>query len=110
MIRFTAPAQQAKPGPPLSPILGQHGIKPAEFIIRFNTASLGYTPGVPLRVQILKTGTTWALTVKPPTRTVHLRGRGPRVDRPGLWALSGGTPQGVRTLFGTLKSLGYGAR
>lgn len=117
MIRLIALAQQAKPGPPLSPILGQHAIKPAEFITQFNTASRGYTPGTPVGVRITKSGPTkWTLKVCPPTRTVLLRRTTPQVGRTELWAIllyySTGevTPQAARTLFGTLQSLTYQVR
>jgi len=56
LTRLTAPAGEARPGAPLTPILGQQQIKPADFIAEFHRLSVGYTPGVPLGCRIYKTG------------------------------------------------------
>jgi hypothetical protein len=112
VIRLRVPAQTAKPGPPLSPVLGQHQIKVAEFVNQFNTASGGWTPGTPLGVRILKVGPTWSLQVLPPGLTTTLgeaQARG--LTREDLWAylvhFRGSTPGAARTLLGTLRSLGW---
>jgi hypothetical protein len=112
MIRIRVPAQQAKPGPPLSPVLGQHQIKVAEFVTQFNAASGGWAPGTPLGVRIYKDGTRWTLKVLPPPPVVFLGGLvtpGGVISREDLWASLGSnpTPTRVITLFGTLRSLGW---
>lgn len=112
MIRLVVPAQQAKPGPPLSPVLGQHQIKPTEFIPQFNAASAGYTPGTPLGVRISKMGPKWTFQVAPPTVGILLSGvtHSGRVDRIDLWGVllqrGNATPRGAKTLLGVLRSLG----
>lgn len=125
MIKLFAPAQQAKAGPPLSPILGQHQIKVAEFVTRFNEATSMYTPGTPLGVRILKINTTqWNLQVLPPrpgtlVKSLQLSTPGLKVDRKDLWGVLNfynlhqtgeHTPQEVRILLGTLKSFGKGLK
>jgi len=108
MIRLRVPAQQAKPGPPLAPILGQHQIKVADFVSRFNTASSGWTPGTPLGVQIHKIGSNWTLKIKPPTLPILLSAYRGKVPRSDLWVLAQSLPpRRVRTLFGSLQSLGW---
>jgi hypothetical protein len=114
MIRIRVPAQQAKPGPPLSPVLGQHQIKVAEFVTQFNTASASWTPGTPLGVRIHKEGTRWTLVVTPPPAVIYLGGllQAGVLPREDIWVALGGnpTPTQVATLFGTLKSIGWGVR
>ena len=105
MIRLIVPAQQARPGPPLSPVLGQHAIKPADFVTRFNGATTEWTPGVPLRVRLTKGATpaAWGLAVV----GVPVAGVLPRVPtRSDLWTLTRADPARGRTLLGTLRSFG----
>lgn len=116
MIRLKVPAQQAKPGPPLSPILGQHQIKVAEFVTEFNRQSTGWTPGVPLGVLIHKQGPKFTLRVAPPAFTLLLRGvTAGDLPREHLWGVlvfrfGVPTPHQVRTLLGTLRSLALRVR
>ena len=112
VIRLRVPAQAAKPGPPLSPVLGQHQIKVAEFVSQFNAASGGWTLGTPLGVRVYKVGPTWSLRVLPPGLTTTLGGvHAGGLTREDLWAylvhFQGATPAGARTLFGNLRSLGW---
>ena len=111
MIRLKVPAQQAKPGPPLSPILGQHQVKVAEFVTEFNKLSAGWTPGVPLGVQIQKQGTKFTLRVAPPGVGLLVRSssRGGFLAREDLWGVvlfrfGRAEPHLVKTVLGTLKS------
>ena len=113
VIRLRVPAQAAKPGPPLSPVLGQHQIKVAEFVTQFNTGSAGWTPGTPLGVRILKAGPSWSLRVLTPGVVISLGGlQAQGLTRQDLWAYLTHfsprvTPAEGRTLFGTLRSLGW---
>lgn len=114
LIRLTAPAGEARPGAPLTPILGQQQIKPVDFITEFHRLSTGYTPGVPLGCRIHKTGPNkFTLRVAPPSWTILLTSGAvartlAREDVYHLACYRGmATPVGVATLFGTLKSLGF---
>lgn len=112
IIRLRVPAQSARPGPPLSPVLGQHQIKPAEFVTQFNNSTGGFTSGTPLGVRIHKVGPTWSLQVLPPGVATALGGsKATGLHRSDLWAylvhFRGATPREARTLFGTLRSLGW---
>lgn len=75
MLRLTVLAQQAKPGSPLSSILGQQQIKVSDFVVEFNKVSSSYLQGVPLgcRVHKVNTPAKFNLEVCPPTFTVLLR-------------------------------------
>jgi ribosomal protein L11 len=54
-IKLRVNAGEAKSGPPLAPILGQHQINLMEFCKTFNLLSQNYySPGVPVRVRVLK--------------------------------------------------------
>lgn len=116
MIRLKVPAQQAKPGPPLSPVLGQHQIKVAEFVTEFNRQSGGWTPGVPLGVTIQKQGSKFTLRVAPPALTVLFRTPGGGdLSRGYLWGVllfrfGVPHPRHARTFLGTLRSLGLRVR
>ena len=116
MIRLQVPPQHAKPGPPLSPVLGQHQIKVAEFVTEFNRQSAGWTPGVPLGVLVHKQGSKFTLRVAPPAFGLLLRGFPPGgIPRRHLWGVllfrfGSPTPRQARTLLGTLKSLALRVR
>jgi ribosomal protein L11 len=110
MIRLVVPAQQARPGPPLSPVLGQHAVKVADFVAEFNRATAGVTPGVPVGVRLTKLpANKFVLRVAPPATAVVLRGA-PRT-RPGLYDVArirgATTPRTVRVLLGTARSAGW---
>ena len=118
LIRLRAPAGEARPGPALSPVLGQHQIRVAEFVTEFNRASAGYAPGTPLGVKVHKLGgTKFALRVAPPGVGLLLRGatRGARLTRGALWGVlcfrwGSPRPAHLRTALGTLRSLGLRVR
>ena len=113
VVRLRVPAGEARPGPQLSPVLGQHQIKPAEFVVEFNRLTSGYPRGLSVGVHIHRRGPTWTLRGQGPTLAdllYHTRGpRGVRVEdlagcltyRFGRWG-----PRHVRAALGTLKSLG----
>jgi len=111
MIRLRVPAQSARPGPPLSPVLGAHQIKPADFIGRFNELSAGWSVGVPVGVTVHK-GATLVVRVSGPSTGVLLRGVRP--TRTALWGIltlrGNTTPGGAATLLGGLRSLGLPVR
>lgn len=55
LIRLRINSSEAKSGPPLAPILGQHQINLMEFCKTFNSQSSKlYTPGTPVRLNIVK--------------------------------------------------------
>lgn len=67
-IRLFVPAQEAKMGPPLAPILGQHQINLMEFCKEFNKQSANYVTGVLLPVRIRKLeGNKFSMRISPPT-------------------------------------------
>jgi ribosomal protein L11 len=114
LTRLTAPAGEARPGAPLTPILGQQQIKPADFITEFHRLSTGYTPGLPLGCRLYKTGPNkFTLRVAPPALTILLTSAAVSkvVDRNDLYHLAHyrgmAYPAGVSTLLGTLTSLGF---
>ncbi len=107
MIRLVVPAASARPGPPLSPVLGQHAVKVADFVAEFNRTTAGVTPGVPLGVRLVKLpANKFVLRIAPVATGVVLRGA-PRT-RPGLYDVArvrgATTPAAVRTLLGTARS------
>ena len=116
MFRLTAPAKQARPGPPLAPALGQHQIKVVDFIAEFNRLTPGYTEGVPLGCRITKLPGVgkFGLRVVPPTwSTLAFSAATPggRVSPVGLYAAlyyrNGGRPPSpaqTKTALGTLRS------
>lgn len=53
-IKIIVPAGEAKSGPPLGPILGQHQINLMEFCKEFNKVTSSYKPGIPLAVKVMK--------------------------------------------------------
>ena len=69
MFRLVAPVKQARPGPPLAPILGQHQIKVVDFIAEFNRQTVCYVEGLPLGCRITKLPGVgkFTLLVTPPT-------------------------------------------
>lgn len=46
------PAQQAKGGVPLSPMLGQYQVNVAAFCKEFNSSSVNYLEGLPIRCKV----------------------------------------------------------
>lgn len=54
-VKLRVNAAEAKSGPPLAPILGQHQINLMEFCKNFNLLSQNYySSGVPVRVRVIK--------------------------------------------------------
>lgn len=54
-IKLRLNSAEAKSGPPLAPILGQHQINLMEFCKTFNLLSQNfYSPGVPIRIRVIK--------------------------------------------------------
>jgi ribosomal protein L11 len=67
-IKLFVPALEAKSGPPLAPILGQHQVNLMEFCKEFNKVTAGWAAGVPLPVKIQKLESNkFKLSVKSPT-------------------------------------------
>lgn len=54
-VKLRLNAAEAKSGPPLAPVLGQHQINLMEFCKNFNLLSQNfYSPGVPVRLRVIK--------------------------------------------------------
>jgi len=54
-VKLRLNAAEAKSGPPLAPVLGQHQINLMEFCKNFNLLSQNfYSPGVPVRLRVVK--------------------------------------------------------
>ncbi len=51
-LNLVIPAQTAKLGPPVGPVLGQVKIKVKDFCTMFNDATNVFLPGLPLRVTV----------------------------------------------------------
>ena len=49
-FNITLPAQQAKTGAPLSPLLGQYGLSCQEFCNAFNSKTKEISQGIPVRI------------------------------------------------------------
>jgi len=69
MYKLICPANEAKPGQPLSPALGQIQIKVQDFITEFNKQALDYQNGLPMncRIKKLPQPTKFDLYVLPPS-------------------------------------------
>jgi len=68
IIKLYVPAMEARPGPPLAPILGQHQINIVEFCKEFNKISAIWSPSVPLPVKVRKLeANRFSIAVNSPT-------------------------------------------
>ncbi|RYX87482.1 hypothetical protein EON73_01305 [bacterium] len=71
MFRIQVLSQEAKPGAPLSPILGQQQIKVSDFVLKFNQQSKDYINGFPLTCRVYKLSSTqFEIKVCPPSLSV----------------------------------------
>jgi len=72
-IKVHAPGGQATPAPPLGPALGQHNVKPGQFISQFNERTKDFN-GMPLPVEITVYGDrTFTFVVKSPPAAALLK-------------------------------------
>jgi len=53
-VKLIVPALEARSGPPLAPILGQHQVNLMEFCKEFNKLSSNWNAGVPLVTKVFK--------------------------------------------------------
>lgn len=68
LIKIYVPAVEAKPGPPLAPILGQHQINLIEFCKEFNKLSAIWYVSLPLPVKVIKLeGNRFSLKINCPS-------------------------------------------
>lgn len=110
MTRLTVPSNQARPGAPLAPVLGQQQIKVQDFIVRFHQESAPYHDGVPLSCRVRRQGLKFELTVQLPTTFVLLWGStlDGRLTPADLYGVSRfqsrKVPVEVRAVFGCLRS------
>lgn len=98
----------------MSPVLGQHAVKVADFVAEFNKVTAGYTPGVPLRVRLTKVSPTkFTFVTRPPPVYYLVRSvcSARRVGRTALWDVlraAGPTgPAAAAALLGTVRSTGW---
>lgn len=76
-IKIQAPGGEAKPGPPIGPVLGQHGVNIPMFIKDFNarTASMkGYT--IPVVITVFSDKSFTYITKTPPTSVLLVKALG----------------------------------
>lgn len=76
-IKLQAPGGEAKPGPPIGPVLGQHGVNIPMFIKDFNarTASMkGYT--IPVVITVFSDKSFTYITKTPPTSVLLVKALG----------------------------------
>lgn len=71
-VRFKTfvPAQEARPAPPLGPLLGQYGLNIIQFCDDLNSRTFGYQRGVNLPINVKKSPIFpkgYDIKVKPPT-------------------------------------------
>ena len=76
-IKIQAPGGEAKPGPPIGPVLGQHGVNIPMFIKDFNarTANMkGYT--IPVVITVYSDKSFQFITKTPPTSVLLVKALG----------------------------------
>ena len=77
-LRMIVPAAKATPSPPVGPVLGQKGVKAADFCKQFNDRTKHFLPSTPVQVQItIKPDRTYSFVTKaPPTSFFLLKAAG----------------------------------
>lgn len=73
-LNLVIPAQNAKLGPPVGPVLGQIKIKVKDFCSLFNESTNRFKPGLPLPVTVcVFKNETFSFFIKTPTSTFLLK-------------------------------------
>jgi len=73
-VDLIIPAQNARLGPPVGPVLGQVKIKVKDFCTLFNEATLKFKPGLPLRVTVFVfKNESFSFLIKPPSTSFLLK-------------------------------------
>src|SRR6478609_2658888 len=92
-VKLQAPGGEAKPGPPIGPVLGQHGVNIPMFIKDFNarTADMkGYV--IPVVITVFSDKSFTYITKTPPTSILLAKAVGvdkgsPKPNRDKVWTL-----------------------
>ena len=73
IVKLTVAARSAIPKPPISPILGQHGLNPGQFCKDFNEKTAGYIKEVPIPVLLdVKKDRKYDMVLRYPTVSYFL--------------------------------------
>lgn len=73
-VDLIIPAQSARLGPPVGPVLGQVKIKVKDFCTLFNEATSKFKPGLPLRVTVFVfKNESFSFLIKPPSTSFLLK-------------------------------------
>lgn len=74
IINIIIPAQDAKLGPPVGPVLGQVKVKIKNFCLQFNEATSSFEFGIPLRITIfVYNNETYNFIIKMPSISFLLK-------------------------------------
>lgn len=88
VISLTIPAGNAKPAPPVGPVLAQNGVSVPDFCKQFNDRTKNEEPNTPLRVEIsCNKDRTFSFIIKLPSVAFLLKkamGESKGLSKPGM--------------------------